>query len=232
VLDFSHSNLKQQHIEIRFDKDEHLLENIQHRIYQKTGTSPSNQQLYVYHGNECLGDLSQQNIAILRNGMRIHCVDDNPFSISRGGSLENTKLVEKFRLTDEQYNQKKTTLRAWARKQQEENPNFTLGHVQRYNKASVAHCIISERCQVEPGKRRGTIKWTGTFIDGDRTYFVGVHLDEPVGQNDGTYKGERYFENCPQGYGCFARGENVQCGPEFVDRGMDSDSSTSSEDEI
>jgi tubulin-folding cofactor B len=227
LLDFTHSNLDQRHIEISFERNEQLIENIQQRIYQKTGTSPANQQLVVYQGNECLGELSHETLSILRSGMRIHCIDDNPFSISRGGALENTALVEKFRLSDEDYDARPKTLRAWARSKQAENPHFTLGQVQAYNKASVSHCIVGERCQVEPGKRRGTVMWTGTFEtfeDGDHTYFVGVCLDEPVGQNDGTYKEKRYFHTTGPGYGCFARGQNVQCGPEFVERDiMDSD---------
>lgn len=225
LLDLSHSNLEQRHVEIRFERDEHLLENIQQRIYQKTGTSPSNQQLVVYQGNESLGPLQAENAqSLLRSGMRIHCIDDNPFSISRGGALENTELVKKFELSEEQYNSRPKTLRAWARAQQVENPDFTLGQVQTYNKASVSHCVVGERCQVEPGKRRGVVMWTGMFENGDHTYFVGVHLDEPSGLNDGTHKGKRYFQTTGPGYGCFARGQNVACGPEYGVRDiMDSD---------
>ncbi|GKY96032.1 hypothetical protein MPSEU_000563600 [Mayamaea pseudoterrestris] len=224
LLDFSHSNLDQRHIEIRFERNEQLLDNIQQKIHQTTGTSPANQQLVIYQGNECLGELCYDNLSMLRSGMRIHCLDDNPFSISRGGALENTALVQKFRLTDEEYDARPNTLRAFARIQQAKNPQFTLGQIQTYNKQSVSHCVIGERCQVEPGKRRGTVKWTGTFDDGDRTYFAGVNLDEPIGQNDGTYKGKQYFDATGPGYGCFVRGQNVLCGPEFVERNiMDSD---------
>jgi tubulin-folding cofactor B len=40
---------------------------------------------------------------------------------------------------------------------------------------------------------------------------VGVKLDEPLGRNDGSYKGERFFD-CVDGYGVFARGENIKVG--------------------
>lgn len=38
-----------------------------------------------------------------------------------------------------------------------------------------------------------------------------MKLDEPLGRNDGSYKGERFFD-CADGYGVFARGENVKVG--------------------
>lgn len=42
-------------------------------------------------------------------------------------------------------------------------------------------------------------------------YWAGVQLDEPVGRNDGSVKGKRYFE-CPLGYGSFLRPDKVNAG--------------------
>lgn len=41
--------------------------------------------------------------------------------------------------------------------------------------------------------------------------WVGVRLDEPVGKNDGTVGGKRYFD-APKNCGVFLRGERVECG--------------------
>ena len=38
-----------------------------------------------------------------------------------------------------------------------------------------------------------------------------MRLDEPLGRNDGSYKGVKYF-TCPAGYGVFTRGCNVTVG--------------------
>ena len=42
-------------------------------------------------------------------------------------------------------------------------------------------------------------------------FWVGVQYDEPVGKNDGSIKGKRYFE-CSQGYGGLVRPALVCCG--------------------
>ena len=42
-------------------------------------------------------------------------------------------------------------------------------------------------------------------------FWVGVEYDEPVGKNDGSVKGTRYF-TCSEGYGGMARPNNVNVG--------------------
>ena len=42
-------------------------------------------------------------------------------------------------------------------------------------------------------------------------FWVGVQFDEPVGKNDGSVKGQRYFK-CPDGYGSLQRPEAVKAG--------------------
>jgi tubulin-folding cofactor B len=42
-------------------------------------------------------------------------------------------------------------------------------------------------------------------------YWIGVQFDEPVGKNDGSVKGQRYF-TCPDGYGSLLRPDKVKAG--------------------
>ena len=42
-------------------------------------------------------------------------------------------------------------------------------------------------------------------------FWVGVQFDEPVGKNNGTVKGQKFFD-CPPGYGGFQRPDTVQIG--------------------
>lgn len=60
-------------------------------------------------------------------------------------------------------------------------------------------------------------------------YWVGVECDEPLGRNDGSVQGQRYFQ-CHPGYGAFVRPGNVAQG-DFAPADED-DHLFSDEDEI
>jgi tubulin-folding cofactor B len=289
LVDLTHSNLQQKHIEIRLSK--HCsIQKLYELLHQKTGSAIDDQILQLYNNNtdECVvmelpaydSPDAARPIAYYGgmdcgNSLRVHCMDTNPFAISARGALENVALVEKYRMSDEEYASRKGTVRSWAREQQERDPTFSLQahaakhqamqHAQRQWKrglplpegfvvengavvavsvvvvsgenvtedcgeTSVAHCTVGDRCEIQPGGRRGRVAWVGSILP-DLEYWVGVILDEPVGQNDGTFKatGERYFEAPPR-YGAYCRGKNVETG-DFPERDLFDDDSDS-EDEL
>ena len=83
---------------------------------------------------------------------------------------------------------------------------------------------VDQRCEVAvPGqaRRRGIIKFIGntSFKPG---WWIGIHYDEPVGKNDGSVEGTRYFI-CPAKYGAFVKPAHVCMGdfPELFDEEMD-----------
>ena len=72
---------------------------------------------------------------------------------------------------------------------------------------------LHERCRIgSEDSRRGQVAFIGEVpeIPGGGPW-VGVVLDEPVGKNDGSVKGKRYFE-CRPNYGVFVRTERVEVG--------------------
>jgi tubulin-folding cofactor B len=296
-VDVTHSNLQQRHLESRFALDETLYD-LRLRIYQTTGTPPRDQHLQVYDHADALepameipadycveSDDQVPLLSFFHQGVRgkVHCVDTNPHSASVGGALENVKLVPKFRLSDEEYDRRTNTLRAWARKQKQSDPSFTLerhasqqrellqarmqakrgmplppgfevdpstGQVVRakkanpapaattgspsatdaeYDEASVQHALLSSRCQVSPGGRRGAVRWTGK-LENKPGWWIGVELDEPVGQNDGSLDGVRYFSTDAK-RGSFVRGPNLQVG-DFPERDLLDDDSDDDGDEM
>ena len=62
----------------------------------------------------------------LERGMTIHCVDIDPNSKSSGGQYEDTSLVKRYVMSDEDYNKRKGTLRDWERQKKASDPSFSL----------------------------------------------------------------------------------------------------------
>ena len=289
VLDLTHSNLEQQHIEIRFYKQDKL-QTLRERIHRQTGTPPFDQHLQVYDGDQMVAEIPSTTdgddyllgrFGLVHHGMRVHCIDMNPYSGSAGGAYEDVSLVEKFTLTDEAYEARDKTLRAWAKAQKQNNPNFSLaqhaaeqralveaqrahrlglalpegffvdasGKVVRdepdvvvvqnkeqstlddeeFGESTIAHAKIDDRCQVSPGERRGRVAFVGQIPEIGPGWWVGVVLDEPLGQNDGTFGDKVYFETPGSKYGCVVRGKNLEVG-DFPERDCLEDDSD--EDEL
>jgi len=181
------------------------------------------------------------------SGQEIHVIDTDPFSLSRGGGLTDVSLVEKVRMTDEDYDKRKGTMREYIRNQRAKNPNYKLkpksapgseatmggeapSTAPPPGPESVQGIEVGARCQVMPGKRRGSVQFVGEVEGLKPGYWVGVKFDEPLGHNDGTVKGKTVFE-CTMHYGAFVRGEKVTTG-DFPERDLlDSDDENENEED-
>lgn len=135
LVDITHSNLKQRHIEIRFDRHA-TISSVRDKIYQQTGTKPHFQHLQFLSAvgiSPPLFDIppERDNTRMLgyyslNHGMAIHCIDIDPHSGSKGGGYEDTSLVKKYKMTEEEYSKRKGTLRDWGRQQKAKDETFTL----------------------------------------------------------------------------------------------------------
>ena len=158
VLDLTHSNLNQRHAEIRFDKHE-TVDDLRQRIHQKTGTPPHNQHLQLKSGGsvyyEILPNTESERMLGYYNlplGGNVHCIDINPHSASACGAYEDTSLVEKYRMTDEEYDKRKGTLRSWGREQKDNDPNFSLKkHAREHAELVEAKRLYKESGEVKKG---------------------------------------------------------------------------------
>lgn len=131
---------------------------------------------------------------------------------------------KRFELTNEEYASKKNTVRefkakmklgqfapgadALAQKKEEEKRE----KIEKEKKLLDA-ISIGARCQVNsPGQptRLGTVMFTGE-MENKIGYWVGVKYDEPLGKNDGSADGKRYFECSPK-YGGFVKPEFIVVG--------------------
>ena len=73
------------------------------------------------------------------------------------------------------------------------------------------------RCEILGG-RRGLVAYVGKIAGLDRGYWVGIKLDEPSGDNNGTCGDKKYFE-AGNRFGKFERPRDVKTGdyPEIDD---------------
>lgn len=98
---------------------------------------------------------------------------------------------------------------------------YACRHVRRNNKdvfkrgagkgstGSIPLFRSGTRC-ILTGGRTGTIRWCG-FLDSEfvqSQIYVGVHLDDRIGNHDGVIQKKRYFK-CPPGHGVFVPKRDV-----------------------
>lgn len=81
---------------------------------------------------------------------------------------------------------------------------------EEYLAEKAATVAVGNRCEVAGG-RRGEVMFVGKVPELPLGWWVGVKYDEPVGKNDGSAKGVRYFE-CPDKYGGFVRPDLLEVG--------------------
>ncbi|KAJ7813141.1 tubulin-folding cofactor B [Mycena olivaceomarginata] len=156
--------------------------------------------------------VANQAISI-RNSLEDRSVDDTNPSTSLTGQLTDVSQVDKFELTDSAYAERTDTVLAYKQR----NKVGRFAPKDETAKPTVEVKIdLGSRCEVEstePGlNKRGTVRFVGvtTFGTGEGIW-VGVEYDEPMGKNDGSVKGERYF-SCRPNYGAFVRPEKVKVG--------------------
>lgn len=166
----------------------------------------------------------------MTHGHRVHVVDHDPMSLSRGGGLDDVSQVKKYVMSEADYDKREGTLRAWKREQLKKNPHFKYSDalpasgraaaaaaagprapdVDYEDDTLVEGMDVGARCSIRPGERRGTVAFVGK-IDNKTGWWVGVRLDEPLGKTDGTASGKRYFDAEP-GYATFIRPTGVTVG--------------------
>lgn len=163
------------------------------------------------------------------DGMTLHAEDPT----LKGNEYSDTSNVEKFELSQDEYNKRQDSVRAFKERnklgqfneEERKRKEAELKVREVKEEAKAESFNIGDRCEVsvvgQPG-RRGQVKYVGK-TDFKPGVWVGVQYDEPFGKNDGSVGGKRYF-TCPENYGGFVRPSNVEVGdfPE-EDLGLDDD---------
>jgi len=143
-------------------------------------------------------------------------VDSNPSSIHK--EIEDLGAVDKYKISEEDYDKVVDNFRKWKKEFLEKNPQFKKQPVfvdpatldPEYMKEIAEGIKIGSRVRLESGAR-GEIKYVGKIMDKGVGYFVGVRLDEPYGNSSGAIKGVKYFD-APDKYATFVRPDKVEVG--------------------
>ena len=252
----TYSNLKQTHVDLRWDLHTRISD-VKARLTKHCGTPSGDMRLILRDDGRdiiCMEDDDRPiGFYSVQNGNEIHCIDTNPYSLSAGGGLENTDLVKKYEMSDEEYSKRKNTLRAYKREQLKKDPNFKFDFSQAgangggaakgdsetksdmdamFGEDSCVHVKVGMRCEVDPGARRGEVMFVGdTKGLLPVGHWVGIKFDEPVGKSNGVVKGVELF-SCAMKYGGFIRGFNVRVG-DYPEKDLfDSDEEDDSDEEL
>ncbi|KAG2381295.1 hypothetical protein C9374_006284 [Naegleria lovaniensis] len=144
--------------------------------------------------------------------MRIHVIDQDPSTKFIG---EGEEEVEKYVISEEDYDKREDTFRKWKKKNIDPFVSKTAkplsAEEEKYNDAKIIEGITKEsRCELNESKMRGQVKFVGK-VQFAKGYWVGIQLDEPMGTNDGSTNNKRYF-TCPPKHGIFIRPDMITIG--------------------
>ncbi|KAI1816389.1 CAP Gly-rich domain-containing protein [Poronia punctata] len=137
-------------------------------------------------------------------------------------NFNDTTGVAKYVMPVEEYEKKSDSVLAWKKNEKlgrfnPDAPSLEKAKLDANEQEIRSRGIeVGKRCRVGgDDDRRGEIKFVGEVkeIPGTLGAWVGVHLDEPVGKNDGSIGGTRYWgQESAMKHGVFVRPERVEVG--------------------
>lgn len=137
-------------------------------------------------------------------------------------NYNDVSSVEKYVMPEDKYEKKTDSVLAWKKAEKlgrfnPDAPSLEQAKINMINQEVKSRGIeVGKRCRVgQDDTRRGEIKYVGEVkeIPGGLGAWIGIHLDEPVGKNDGIIGGTRYWEqDSPLKHGVFVRPERVEVG--------------------
>lgn len=201
--------------------DPHItVEQLKIKLEPITGIPAANQRLTLFNSEadstpvaQLSDDSKQLGFYWLRDWQVIKVEDTNPSS-SLTGQLSDVSQVEKFEMSEAEYAKRSDTVLAY--KQLHKVGRFAPPPPTPSDPQSTVDIPLNSRCEVESHEeglhKRGAVRFVGPTKFGDgKGVWVGVEYDEPMGKNDGSVQGERYF-TCRPNYGAFVRPEKVKVG--------------------
>lgn len=208
------SNVNSFTAEKRFDRAL-TIGDLKGRLELVTGGSAQNMTLEVFDEAErpvchLTNDEALLGSFTVEENYRIHVTDNT----RRHGEFDDLSKVEKYELSQDEYNKRNDSVRSFLQKnkfgkyneEEMKKRQEDKERLEREEEEKAKTITTGSRCEVrvqgEP-TRRGEVMFVGKvhFKPG---IWIGVKYDEPMGKNDGSIGGQRYFE-APAKYGGFTR---------------------------
>lgn len=208
------SNLNSFMSEKRYDRGL-TIGDLKGRLELVTGASSGTMVLEAFDENDKLVCSLSDDAALLgsfnvEENYRIHVTDNS----KKMGEFEDLSKVEKFELSEEEYSKRNESVRSFLMKnklgkyneEEQQKLEEQRKALEREEEEKAKAISVGSRCEVkalgEP-TRRGEVMYVGKvhFKPG---LWVGIKYDEPLGKNDGSIGGKRYFD-APMKYGGFTR---------------------------
>ncbi|EYC06599.1 hypothetical protein Y032_0075g977 [Ancylostoma ceylanicum] len=200
-----------------FDRWQHIVVVFQKKLELIVGAAAESIQVELQDSegkfvSSLTGDAKTLKELGVKDGMRIHAVD-----VSGGNvELQDDSMVEKYTISDDAYNEREDSVRAWKKKllaQHAGEGEHAAEHDKELNEEAAKKIKVGDRCEVRvrgATARRGVVSFKGEtkFREG---IWIGITYDLPVGKNDGAVAGERYFQ-CADKHGGFVRPVDVETG--------------------
>lgn len=214
-LNVSNSSNDVVSFEKKFDKKLTIGE-LKSKLEVLTGGNKGTMQLELYSGSKLICKIDNDDALFgslpIDDNMRLHVID-NIISFDQD--------IDKFELTDTQYEHREDSVRSFLKRNrlgkynEEEMKQLELKkqEAEKRELERLEKITIGSRCKVtttgQP-TRIGTVMYKGD-LEGKKGMFVGVKFDEPLGVNDGSSNGKRYFD-CQPKYGSFVLPSAVEIG--------------------
>jgi tubulin-folding cofactor B len=217
-LNSTHSHTKTFLAEIIFYNSTKLCEVI-YTLSKKYGTLPEFMtiKLIKKNGEERPLNNSHEDRTLYELGIEnldtIHVNDLNPNSALVKNDLDDVSSVKKYEISEVDYNKRNDTVRKFKQKLLNDPTYLSMIEKNQGNTYEEEASLIEvgSRCLLGDGFRRGEVKFVGIVKEIGYGFYVGIQLDEPTGENNGSVKGKKYFE-CDDKFGTFVRPNYIKCG--------------------
>lgn len=229
-INATHSVLELKLQEIRFDK-RHTIAQIKAALEYRFGSPVANQSLTLKDDqNNIVAEMSNDASTLdsygAVTGYLIHVTDSDPCDLFT--HLNDPNAVPKYEMSEEDYAHREDSFRNFKKKMMAKNPNFMNAHNQAvvpdYQKEEADAINVDDRCQTLVGDKKGNVRFVGKVPELAGGFWVGIELDDQLGDNNGNIQGTQYFV-CVLGHGMFIRPKEITVGdfPPEVDFDMDED---------